>query len=200
MSKKGHKQLYSIIEIYWIVYYGLRTMKYMVREKRNGDINSEFIERLMLAVTEVNQCAVCSYAHSKMALEMGMSSTEIKEMLNGEFSAVPNNELSAVMFAQHYADQRGRPTKESWEQVINLYGREKAQGILGSIRAIMMGNAYGIAWGSFFNRFKRKADPRSNIFYELMVITVGTLLIPLAIVHSLLADLLKFKIISFNEE
>ena len=199
MSKSNSKQLYSISEIYKIVYYGLRTMKYMSFEKRKGNINSEFVERLMLAVTEVNKCAMCSYAHSKMALEMGMNSEEIKDMLNGEFSAVPNDELQAVMFAQHYADNRGNPTKESWDQIVSVYGQDKALGILGAIRAIMMGNAYGIAWGSFFNRFKRNPDPRSNIIYELLVMIVGTLFIPLAIIHALLANLLKFKIINFNK-
>ena len=199
MSETSHKQLYSIIEIYWIVYHGLRTISYMATEKRKGTISSEFIERLMLAVTEVNKCPLCSYAHSKMALEMGMSSTEIKDMLNGEFSAVPNDELPAVMFAQHYADKRGNPTKESWDQLVTIYGLKKAQGILGAIRAIMMGNAYGIVWGSFSKRFKRNADSRSNVFYELTVIIIGTLFIPLAIIHSLLANLLKFEIISFNK-
>ncbi|MFC0273464.1 carboxymuconolactone decarboxylase family protein [Metabacillus herbersteinensis] len=32
----------------------------------------------MLAVTEVNGCEFCSYSHTKIALEQGMSQEEIK--------------------------------------------------------------------------------------------------------------------------
>jgi AhpD family alkylhydroperoxidase len=38
----------------------------------------------MLAVTEVNGCEMCSYAHTKMALEAGLSNDEIQQMLAGD--------------------------------------------------------------------------------------------------------------------
>ncbi|MDO5836205.1 MAG: carboxymuconolactone decarboxylase family protein [Methanobacterium sp.] len=81
-SELGRK-LYSVRESYWISYNGIRTMKYMFRAKKNRELSSRFIERLMLTVTEVNGCAICSYAHSKRALESGMTSGEIQNMLRG---------------------------------------------------------------------------------------------------------------------
>ncbi|WP_256205872.1 carboxymuconolactone decarboxylase family protein [Carnobacterium iners] len=39
------------------------------------------MERIMLAVTQVNGCSVCSYTHTKMALEVGMKSEKIKNIL-----------------------------------------------------------------------------------------------------------------------
>ncbi|MGZ7044570.1 MAG: carboxymuconolactone decarboxylase family protein, partial [Methanobacterium sp.] len=79
--KKIGKKLYSVRESYWIFYNGIRTMQYMYKAKRNKELNSKFIERIMLAVTEVNDCALCSYAHTKRALECGMSNEEIQKIL-----------------------------------------------------------------------------------------------------------------------
>ena len=65
------RKLYSVPESYWILYQGFSTVKYMFKAKKNKELSPDFIERIMLAVTEVNGCAICSYAHTKMALEAG---------------------------------------------------------------------------------------------------------------------------------
>ena len=198
MKIDAGRKLYSLREIYMIVYKGIRSAPYMSKAKRNNELNSEFIERIMLAVTEVNGCELCSYAHTKMALEAGMSSEEIQHMLLGVMTEVPSNELQAIMFAQHYADSRGKPSKETWDRIIESYGLTKSYGILGAIRIIMIGNVYGISWGSFFNRFKGKPDKRSSMLYEILIIIPGSILIPFAILHAIIASLLRFKIIDFS--
>lgn len=185
------RKLYSMGEIYTILYKGIRSAPLMSKAKRKGEMSSEFIERIMLAVTEVNGCPLCSYAHTKMALEAGMSNEEIHNMLSGVVEDVPETELQAVMFAQHYADSRGNPSKESWDRIMDSYGLIKSGGILGSIRAIMMGNALGIPWGSFLNRFKGRPDERSSLGYEIAVIVVGSLMVPIAIVHGLIGSILN---------
>ncbi|MDP3624428.1 MAG: carboxymuconolactone decarboxylase family protein [Methanobacteriaceae archaeon] len=190
------KKLYSVQESYWIFYHGIRTMKYLSSAKKNQDLDTKFIERIMLAVTEVNDCAICSYAHTKRALESGMSGEEIHNMLAGIMEDIPDDELAAVMFAQHYADTRGHPTEESWQRMVEIYGTSRAQGILGSTRAIMIGNAYGIAWSSFFNRLRGRPDPRSSLLYEASMI-LGTFLIPISLIHALISNLFRKPVISF---
>ena len=113
------RKLYSVPEAYWILYKGLFSVKHMFRAKKNKELPPDFIERIMLAVTEVNGCAICSYAHTKMALEAGMSNEEIQNMLSGVFDNVPTDEMAAIMFAQHYADCRGNPSQESWSRLWN---------------------------------------------------------------------------------
>lgn len=191
------RKLYSVKEIYWIFYRGMRTMRYMSKSKKKNELNQELIERIMLAVTEVNGCEVCSYAHTRMALESGMSNEEIQNMLSGIITDIPSKELPAVMFAQHYVDVRGNPSEDAWNRLVEVYGLSKAQGILGAVRIIMIGNAYGIPWSSLFNRFKGKADKRSSILYEIRVLVFGTLLIPLAIIHGLISNLIRISIIRF---
>lgn len=190
------KKLYSVRESYWIFYNGMRTMRYLSSAKKNQELSPKFIERIMLAVTEVNDCAICSYAHTKRALESGMSGEEIHNMLAGIMDDIPDDELAAVMFAQHYADTRGHPTLESWQRIVEIYGTSRAKGILGSIRTIMMGNAYGIAWSSFLNRLRGRPDSRSSLPYEAGMI-LGTILIPISLIHALISNLFKKPIISF---
>ncbi|MFA6807656.1 MAG: carboxymuconolactone decarboxylase family protein [Eubacteriales bacterium] len=200
MGVEFGKKLYSVKESYWIFYAGLRTMKYVTRAKKNNELSPEFMERIMLAVTEVNGCAVCSYAHTKMALEAGMSNEEIQKMLAGVMDDIPTDELAGVMFAQHYADKRGKPSQESWKRIEEIYGISKANGILGAIRIIMIGNTYGIAWSSFFNRFRRKADKRSNLLYEISMILTCILFMPIILIHVLISYLFRIPIISFEKE
>jgi len=190
------KKLYSVRESYWILYSGMRTIKYMFKAKKNKKINQKFIERIMLAVTEVNDCSICSYAHTKMAIESGMSNEEIQNMLSGIMDDVPADEVAAVMFAQHYADTRGNPTLESWSRIVEIYGKSKAKGILGSIRTIMIGNTYGIPWSSFFNRLRGKPDKRSSLLYEISML-LGMCLIPISFIHAIISDLFNRPIIYF---
>ncbi len=152
------RKLYSIFESYWIVNQAVRTARYVSKAKKNNELDMEFFERIMLAVTEVNKCPLCSFAHTKIALEAGIKNEEIRNLLNGDFAHVPSDELTAIMFAQNYAENRGKPLKKVWINLVDTYGLTKTLGILGSTRIIIMGNAYGIPLGSFYfspcNNFK----------------------------------------------
>jgi AhpD family alkylhydroperoxidase len=83
------KHLYSVWESYWILYNGLRTIGYLARAWWKNELSRDFIERIMLAVTGVNRCPVCSHGHAKMALEAGMSADEIRDLLAGVMDDVP---------------------------------------------------------------------------------------------------------------
>ena len=118
-------------------------------------------------------------------------------MLGGSFADVPPEQLSGVLFAQHYADQRGNPSRESWEKIVAEYGDTGAYGILAVTRMIMMGNAVGIPSGSFLLRFRGKADPRSNVFYELLMMLAMVVFIPLAGLAAIILNLAKVPILKF---
>ena len=191
------KRLFSVWELYHIMTLAFRSIPLLKRAKAAGKMNKAFLERIMLAVTEVNGCAMCSYYHTRVALEEGFSAEEIRAMLGGSFADVPPEQLSGVLFAQHYADQRGNPSRESWDKIVAEYGETGAYGILAVTRMIMMGNAVGIPSGSFLLRFRGKADPRSNIFYELMMMLAMVVFIPLAGLTAISLNLLKVPIIKF---
>lgn len=192
----NNQALYSLKECYFITYSALRSMPHMVRARKHNDLSTVFIEKIMLAVTEVNNCRICSYAHARIALEAGVPEEEIQLLLSGKsLNDVPNEELKALLFAQHYAESRGKPSAEAWEQIMMTYDKGLALGILASIRIIMWGNAYGIPIGSITKRFKGEADERSNLFYEITTLLSVLVFVPCAMVHALIARAIRIPII-----
>lgn len=194
------KKHYTLPESYRILVQGIVSMRFLSRARSQGALNKEFIERIMLAVTEVNGCAACSYAHTKMALESGMSASEVQAMLAGDIDHVPANEVPAILFAQHYADTKGNPSREAWERTVGLYGQGTALGILGAIRAIMIGNVYGIPFSALASRIKGRADPQSNFVSEIATLLALIPALPVALLHALVASLARVPLISFLED
>ena len=193
------KKLYSIPEIYKISFNAFRSAGRLKRGKKKEIIDDKLQERIMLAVTAVNNCPMCSYAHTEMALKAGLSKEEIKVFTEGEFPDLPENEIKAVLFAQHYADQRGNPSKEAWENLIMEYNEAKAETVLAATRIIMFGNAVGIVFSSLKGRIKKTgADTRSNLLYEIIVLFSLLILIPMSILHAFFYNLINRPFIYFR--
>jgi AhpD family alkylhydroperoxidase len=183
-------RFYSVGESYRILVEGLRTAPCLRAAKSHGDLDSHAIERIMLAVTEVNGCEVCSYAHTRMALERGMAIDEIRMLLSGDTGTVPAAEALAIVFAQHYADSRGRPTREAWRHLIEAYGERKALGILAAARVMMIANVYGIAVSAFLSRLRGRPIAKSSLTYEVGMLLSIVPFLPVALVHAAIAGLL----------
>lgn len=144
----------------------------------------------MLAVTEVNGCEICSYGHTKIALEQGMTEEEISMLLAGDTGNVPKDELHAVMFAQHYADTKGKPSQAAWGKLVQEYGIEGAYGTLGATRLIMFGNTFGIPLGNIKNQFTDNKLNYASLMSDLINVLSIIILLPTAIVHTLIDRLI----------
>jgi AhpD family alkylhydroperoxidase len=193
------KKLYSLKETFFHLLRAFSTIKYFSKARKSGLISEKFQERLMLATTQVNGCAMCSYAHTQIALKAGLPEDEIRQLLDTEDQRnSPKEELNAILFASYYAECRANVERPIWVNIVKEYGIDKALGILGAIRMITVGNAYGIPLGSFLTRFKKdksKRDSRSNIFYELAMLITFIPFTLVAIIISFFLRLLKIKLI-----
>lgn len=193
------KKLYNIKEAFIHLNKAFVSVPYLSKAKRNHTISEEFQERIMLAVTSVNGCAMCSYAHTKMALEAGLKETEIRALLDSnDRENIPNNELNAIMFASYYAECRSHIDKNIWKKIVDEYSYETALGILGAIRIITVGNIYGIALGSFLSRFqknKSKRDERTTLIYEIIMLLTVIPFTLIAVIVSFFLRLFKIKLI-----
>ena len=163
------------------------------RAAKRGNVGKEFEKRIMLAVTQVNGCEMCSYHHTAEALKDGMSKKEIDAILNGEFSDVPDDEVPALLFAQHYADTIAKPDGEVFNSFIKQYGEHKAEDILCYIRAIMVGNAQGNIMGALKNRFRGKPEQGSTFFKEISVLFCDIFLIPVLMLKSIVTRPMRSK-------
>ncbi len=162
-------RLYSYGEVFGILKNAFRSMSDFAEGRQTGLLPEDQAERIMLAVTRVNQCAMCAYGHSRWALEAGLSQQEVDHLLAGVQAGISQAQAASVLFAQHYADSRGKPACSAWQNLVQKEGRKKALAELGAMRMIMTGNALGIAAGSLKGRLQAggKGDPRSSASYEL---------------------------------
>ena len=100
-------------------------------------------ERLMLAVTAVNRCRYCSYAHAREALSKGISQVEIEALASGMFEDSPPEEVPALLYAQHWAEMNGEPETSVREQVVERYGEQVVEMMELALRMIRAGNLSG---------------------------------------------------------
>jgi AhpD family alkylhydroperoxidase len=101
----------------------------ILRSKR---ISRAFAEKIMLATTAVNQCVLCARFHSEMAYQSGIDRSEVVSLLNMDLEgrASSDYEVSALLYAQHYAETQRKPKPEMTQRLYNDYGREKADDIM----------------------------------------------------------------------
>ena len=199
-NQPAGRKLFSVGEAYMNLYYAFCSMPSFRHARKTNLLSEEWMERIMLAVTEVNKCAMCSYAHTKIALEAGLEKEEIRAMLAGDLSGAKQEELAALLFAQHYADTRGKPSAEAWQAIVEQYGYETGLGILGAIRMITVGNTYGIPSGNLLSRLTgRPLDPRSRLGYELAMLFTLIPFLPCAALQALAAGLLRQPVLCIRE-
>jgi AhpD family alkylhydroperoxidase len=160
---------------------------------KSGNVSKAFSEKTMLAVTQVNGCRLCSYVHTKSAIDAGASEEDIKLLLNGELGELNTDESLALMFAQHYADTDGNPDKETYEKFVEHYGEQKAADILANIRVIMAANIHGIAIDALQSQVKGKKMNGSKLSNELGISLGILVLLPVAFIQVGFEKLFKNK-------
>ena len=186
LSRSEYKRKFSFLELYLSYVYVPRAIRKLRSNKKSKLVDSHFVERLQLAVTEVNGCAACSYAHTTMALRQGMSNEEISSFLGGSDEHIKPEEAKAIMFAQHFADSKGYPQRDAYEAIITEYGPQKARVILSACQMMISGNMFGIPFSAFLARRKGKPFKGSTLGYEMGMLIGGILVLPIAMVHALL--------------
>ena len=181
------KRRYSVRDTYRITEQAVRAVVRMTRAGVTCD--QQFAERIRLAVTEVNGCELCAYGHAKFALEAGIDSEEVRELLGGVTQGVPEDQLAAVAFGQHYADTRGNPDQGAWDAIVAKYGEQQALCVLVATRTMMWGNAMGIPLSALRARFQGRPDPRSTLSWEVGTTLGQLLVVPAAVLEGLLSEL-----------
>jgi AhpD family alkylhydroperoxidase len=106
-------------------------------------IDETFRERLMLAVTQVNECRYCSEYHAKQALKTGLSQDEVQDLLDGVADQCPPEQLTAILYARHWAEMAGHPDSDVRQTLVDTYGADKVAAIEMVLRMINVGNLSG---------------------------------------------------------
>ena len=112
-------------------------------DARGGLVDRAFRRRLMLAVTSVNECRYCSWAHARGALKQGLSREEVDALLCGVVDDCPGEEVPALLYAIHWAETDGGPDEEARRAVVERYGRQRTEAIERTLATIRAGNLLG---------------------------------------------------------
>jgi AhpD family alkylhydroperoxidase len=190
ISRREFKRKFSIWELYRAFLYTPKAISKLIGNNKSNLVDKKFVERLQLAVTEVNGCFACSYQHAKMALRQGMSNEEISSFLSGGDEFIELDEARAIMFAQHFADSKGFPKKYAYDSIVKEYGEKQACIILSAVQIMIAGNMYGIPYSAFQSRLKGHKYKGSSLFYEIGMLLGGIVILPIAIVHGILRGLI----------
>ncbi len=144
---------------------------------RSGRVTKVFAEKIMLVVSCVNGCRYCCFGHSRAALEAGISEAELQSLLALDLGIFPANEVTALTFAQHYAEANCQPNPAAWQRVVTYYGEETANDILAYLRMITFGNLLGNTYDALLSRIAGKPALDSSLQSELSVL-LGVLWLP----------------------
>ena len=142
-NRRIYRSLSQIVADFWSI---LSRRKEIHQVMDGGEIDRAFRERLMLAVTQVNGCRYCSYAHARMALTEGIAPEEIEALGQGMFTGSPPEEIPALLYAQHWAEADGQPDAEVRQHVAAQYGDPVVEKMELILRMIRMGNLLGNTW------------------------------------------------------
>lgn len=161
-------RVFSITEQIRNIYKGAKGFVLLRSSRKERLMNKKLKEQIMLAITEVNGCAMCSYMHTKMALSAGMSREEIQQILGGDTSNIPVENAVAVLFAQDFAYSKEALDSNSVSRIVEEYGYKKAQLIVAACRVITMTNGMGISLDDLYHRIQFKRNKESNLLIELL--------------------------------
>jgi AhpD family alkylhydroperoxidase len=116
----------------------------LMRASRAGRVDDQFAEKIMLAVTAVNECRYCTRYHTDLARETGIDGATIDRILESDIdAAVGEAERPALVFGQRYAEADENPDPEAVAELRAAYGSAAARDIQAFVRAIYYGNLLG---------------------------------------------------------
>jgi AhpD family alkylhydroperoxidase len=135
--------------------FALRVARVMGSGHRILTLSSALRERLMLAVTGVNDCRYCRFVHTRAAAAAGVSRQEQTAILDGDFSLTPEGERYALEWARTWALQGGSATSVQRRELEDVYGRARALAMDAAVEAIAVGNYTGNGLDKIMGRSRR---------------------------------------------
>jgi len=170
--KNKEERVFKASEFIEIIHLSRVAFPMLKTAKKKRQFSKQLKERIMLAITNVNGCALCSFVHTKIALKSGLNASEIKSLLGGEKDQVSDEDLVAILFAEHFAYSKENPDKEVLDKLVETYGDLRANLILASAVMISLTNAIGITMDLLKKRFTFKRDKRSSLLGELAILAL----------------------------
>jgi len=124
-------------------------------------------EKVMLAVTFVNDCRFCRWVHTGMALRHDVDLETLHHVLDKEtFGSVASEEAVAILYAKHFADTLRRPTREAEQALARAFRLPQRVELRAYIHGIYLANMCGNAFDAWLARFRGQPVPEGHPLAE----------------------------------
>lgn len=128
-------------------------------------------EKIIVAVAQVNACAMCEHAHTRMALEAGASDAELAALENMEESAFDRRTWLAIAHARERTKANFAYVDEdaSRNGVIEMLGAQTQHDVEDVARVMTVANRIANTLNALPDRWRGQPVPESRVFDELVI-------------------------------
>jgi AhpD family alkylhydroperoxidase len=140
-------------------------------------------EKVVLAVTAINDCRLCAWGHGHWARAVGVPLDEINQILrqqHARLAATNSAEAAALLIASQYAEQDGRVDDRMLQALRAYFDDGQRQELLAYVRAISLGNLLGNTLAGLVECRRRTApiggEPSGDRAGRSAVVAYGLLL------------------------
>lgn len=164
----------------------VRNLPHLVSAFRSGRVSPAFREKLILAVTGVNECRYCAFVHTLWARGHQIRPGEIAGILGGTFGDdLDPDQRFALEFAAHYAETGKSPDPEMLDRLKETFGERTAEDMLAFLEMITLANLTANTFDGFLARLRGEgAEGSSPLFEAALALVVAPALLPQAALFS----------------
>jgi AhpD family alkylhydroperoxidase len=128
-------------------------------------------EQIIVAVAQVNACRMCEHAHTRMALEAGVSDAELAALENMDESAFNRRDWLAIAHARERTQAKFAPVLEdaSHEGLSEALGTQALRDVEAVARVMTVANRIANTLNALSDRWRGRPVPESRLFDELVI-------------------------------
>lgn len=130
-------------------------------------------EQVMLAVTSVHDCRYCEWVHSGLALKQDVDLTELQEILQLDLNNQNETTALAILYAQHFADQKRRPFIEATTRLKAAFSKEEFKEVMACINVIYFANLCGNSFDAIIARLKGQKVEDGHMIAESLASVIS---------------------------
>ena len=179
-----HHRTFTLLEHFKLMNRAVCGLRLNQSMKKQRVMNKKRRERIMLAISEVNGCALCSFVHTKLALTAHMELSEIHTLLAGDLQGVPEEDVLAVLFAKDFAANHEVIDPNFYQKIVDYYGLPQARAIVCASHVITMTTSIGISLVLLKNTLTFRHQKGSRIWNELLIPLATIVVFPLLYIGS----------------
>ena len=128
-------------------------------------------EQIIVAVAQVNACRMCEHAHTRMALEAGVSDAELAAVENMDESAFDRRAWLAIAHARERTQAKFAPpvVDASHDGLREALGAQTLDDVEDVARAMTVANRIANTLNALPDRWRGRPVPESRLFDELAI-------------------------------